>query len=80
MQWRHKEKQRLLAQLEETAEAHHIEHVAQKAREEAKKWRIAEEKEKKKKLEYLQQLQNKVLAEDTTLLEDIEESQIAGSK
>jgi len=45
--------------LQETAEAHHVEHAAQKARreaetkakEEAKKWRIVEEK---KKLEYIQ--------------------------
>jgi len=55
-----KEQQSLL-QLQEVAEARYTECVAQKARreaeakakEEAKKWRIAE---KKKKLEYIQQL------------------------
>jgi len=46
--------------LQEAVEARHVEHVAQKtrreaeakAREEAEKWRIAEEQ--KKKLEYIQ--------------------------
>jgi len=49
--------------------------VAQKARKEAKakKKRIMEKK-KKKMLEYLQQLWDKVLAEDTALLESTEES------
>ena len=39
-----------------------------------------EEKEKKKQLEYLQQLQNKVLAKDAALLESAERSQVVGSK
>ena len=64
-----------------------MEHAAQKARREveakakkkAKRWRIAEEK-KRKKLEYIQQLQNKMIAEDTTLLESTEKSQVARSK
>ena len=32
MQRRHKEKQQLQAHLEEVAETHHVEHIAQKAR------------------------------------------------
>jgi len=51
--------------------------VEAKAKEEAKKWRIVEEKEK---LEYIQQLQDKVIAEDATFLESAEESQVTGSK
>ena len=39
-----------------------------------------EEEKKKKWLEYLQQLQNKMLAEDATLLESTEGSQVIGSK
>jgi len=55
--------------------------VKAKAREEAERRRVAEEKKKKKKmLEYLQQLQDKVLEEDTTLLEGTERSQITGPK
>ena len=50
--------------MKEAVEACYIKHVAQKAkkvakakiREEAKKKRIAEEEEKRKRLEYLQQL------------------------
>jgi len=65
-----------------------VECVAQKARreaeaktkEEAKKQRLTEEEKKKKQLEYLQQLQNKVLVEDAALLEGTERSQIMGSK
>jgi len=38
------------------------------------------EKKKKKWLEYLQQLQNKVLTENTALLEGTERSQVIGSK
>ena len=61
-------------------EAHHVEHAAQKARreakakarEEAEKWRIAEEQ--KKKLEYIQRLWDGVIAEDA------EGSQVTGSK
>ena len=44
--------------------------VEEKAREEAKRQRVVEEEKKKKKmLEYLQQLQNKVLEEEVALLE-----------
>jgi len=65
-----------------------VEHAAQKARwkvkaktkKEAKKQRLVEEEKKKKQLEYLQQLQDKVLAEDTTLLENAERSQVMRSK
>ena len=50
--------------MKEAAEAHHVEHVVQKARrevkakakKEAKKQKLVEEKKKKKQLEYLQQL------------------------
>ena len=80
-----KEQQQSLLQLQETAEVCCVEHVAQKARreaeakakEEAEKQRIAEEK---KKLEYIQQLQDKMLEEEATLLEGAEGSQVAGSK
>jgi len=73
--------------LEETAKACRAECTVQKARkeaeakvrEEAKKRRI-KKKKKKKTLEYLQQLQDKVLAENTALLEGAEGSQIVGSK
>jgi len=53
--------------------------VAQKARGEveAEKQRIAE---KKKKLEYIQQLQDEVLEEEAALLKGAEGSQITGSK
>ena len=50
-----------------------------KTREETEKQRLAEEK-KKKQLEYIQQLWDKVLAEDAALLEDAKESQIIKSK
>jgi len=71
--------------LQEAAEACHTECTAQKARrevevkakEEAKKRRIAE---KKKKLKYIQQLQDKVLEKEAALLEGAEESQVVGSK
>ena len=74
MQWRHEEEQWLLVQLEKAAKLHQAEYAAQKAKrevevkakEEAKKQRIVEEKEK---LEYIQQLWNKVLEEEATLLE-----------
>ena len=42
-----------------------------KTKEEAKKWRIVE---KKKKLEYIQQLRDKVLEEEAILLERAEGS------
>jgi len=72
--------------LEEAAEACHIQHVAQKARriakakerEKAEKRRIVEEK--KKRLEYIQQLQNKILVEDATLLEGTGSFQIVRTK
>ena len=52
--------------------------VEAKAKEEAKKQKIAEEK--KKKLEYIQQLQDKVIVEDAVLLEGSKESQVIRSK
>jgi len=52
-----------------------------KAREEAKRQKVKEKELKKKRmLEYLQQLQDKVLKEEATLLEEAEESQVVGSK
>ena len=68
--------------MEEAAEVHHVECMAQKARreaeakvkEEAKRQGLVEEKKKKKWLEYLQQLWDKVLVEDATLLESTERS------
>ena len=83
MQRRYEEEQWFQACLEEVVEVYCIKHIAQKvkkiveikAREEAKKWRIVEEKKKKKKwMEYLQQLQNKVL------VEGMEGFQIMGTK
>jgi len=86
IQQQHKEEQQSLLHLQEIAEAYYIGHMAQKARrevetkakEEAKKWRIAEKK--KKKLEYIQQLWDKVIVENTILLEGSEGSQVVGSK
>ena len=89
MQWRHKEEQQLLAQLEEVAKLRRAERVAQKtrreaeakAKEEAERQRVAEEEERKKRtMEYLQQLWDEVLEEEATLMEGAEGSQIAGSK
>ena len=51
-----------------------------KVRKEAKKQRLAEKKKKKKQLEYIQQLQDKILAKNATLLKDTERSQIIRSK
>ena len=51
--------------------------VGAKAKEKAEKWRIVEEK---KKLEYIQWLQDEVLEEEAALLEGAEESQVIGSK
>ena len=51
-----------------------------RTRKEAKRKRLVEEKKKRKKLEYIQQLQDKMIAENTTLLEGANESQIAKSK
>ena len=70
-------------------EARRAEHVAQKARreveakakEETKRQSVAEEEERKKRtVEYLQQLWDKVLEEEAALLEGAEGSQVAGSK
>ena len=83
MQQRHEEQQQSLLQLQETAEAHHAEHVAQKARREAeaKRQRVVEEEERKKRtMEHLQQLQNKVLEKEAALLEEAEGSEVVGSK
>ena len=83
MQQRHEEEQRSLLQLQEAAEAHRVECVAQKARreaeakakEEAERQRVAEEEErKKKKMEYFQWLQDEVLEEEAALLEGAEGS------
>ena len=63
MQWRHKEEQWLLVQLEEVAKLCQAECVAQKARreaeekaqEEAERQKVAEEEERKRRMmEYLQ--------------------------
>jgi len=89
MQQRHREKQQLLAQLEEAAKLHQAERTAQKARreaeakakEEAERQRVAEEEERKRRtMEYLQRLRDEVLEEKAVLLEGAEGSQIAGSK
>jgi len=53
----------------------------EKAWEEAERQRAMEEEERKRRtMEYLQQLQDEVLEEETTLLEGAEGSQVAGSK
>jgi len=89
MQWRHEEKQQLLLQLKEAVRlywSYWAEHMAQKARreveekarKEAKRQRVV--KKKKRILEYLQQLQDKVLEKEAVLLEGAEGSQVAGSK
>jgi len=89
IQQRHEEEQQLLAQLEEAAKLHQAERTAQKARreaeakakEEAKRQRVVEkEKRKKRMVEYLQRLQDKVLEEEAALLEGAEGSQVTGSK
>jgi len=89
MQRRYEEEQRSLLRLQEVAEARHTEYAAQKARkeaeakakEEAKRQKVAEEEKRKKRtVEYLQQLWNKVLEEEAALLEGAEGSQVAGSK
>ena len=65
------------------------EHTAQKARREAEKkarekaerQRVVEEEERKRRMvEYLQWLQDKMLEEEAALLEGAEESQVMGSK
>ena len=89
MQWRYKEKQRLLTQLEEAVKLCWAKYAAQKARmeaeekiqKEAKRQRVVEEEERKKRtMECLQWLQDKVLEEEVALLEGAEGSQVAGSK
>jgi len=89
MQQRHEEEQQLLAQLEEAVKLRRAECAAQKARreveakakEEAERQRVTKEKERKKRtMEYLQQLRDKVLEEEATLLEGAEGSQVMGSK
>jgi len=55
--------------------------VEEKAQKEAERQRVAEEKKRKRRMvEYLQQLQDKVLEEEATLLEGAKGSQIIGSK
>ena len=52
-----------------------------KAKEEAKRQRVVEEEERKKRtMEYLQWLQDEVLEEEAALLEGAERSQVTGSK
>jgi len=52
-----------------------------KAKEEAKRQRVAEEEKRKKRtMEYLQRLQDEVLEEEAALLEGIEGSQVTRSK
>jgi len=89
MQWRHKEEQRLLVQLEEAVKLRRAERAAQKARreveekarEEAEKQRVAEEEERKRRMmEYLQRLRDEVLEEEAALLDEAEGSQVTGSK
>ena len=89
MQWWHEEEQWSLLRLQEAAEACHAEHTAQKARkkaeakakEEAKRKRVAEEEERKRRIvEYLQRLWDEVLEEEAALLEGAEGSQVTGSK
>ena len=89
MQWQHEKKQQSLLRLQEAVEAHHVEHVAQKARreaeakakEEAERQRVVEEEERKKRTrEYLQRLWDEVLEKEAILLEGAEGFQVAGSK
>jgi len=83
IQWRHKEEQQLLAQLEEAVKLHWAKRAAQKARREveAERQRVTEEEERKKRtMEYLQQLQDEMLEEKAVLLEGAEESQVMRSK
>ena len=69
-----------LRQAERTAQKARRE-VEAKAKEEAKRQRVTKEEEKKKRImEYLQQLWDKVLEEEATLLEGAKGSQVTGSK
>ena len=55
--------------------------VEEKTWKEAKRQRVVEEKKRKRRtMEYLQQLWDKVLEEEAALLEGAEGSQVAGSK
>jgi len=55
--------------------------VEAKAKEEAERQRVAEEEKRKRRtMEYLQRLQDKVLEEEAALLEGAEGSQVVGSK
>ena len=55
--------------------------VEEKDKKEAERQRVAEKKKKKKRtLEYLQQLQDKILEEEAALLEGAEGSQVMGFK
>jgi len=83
------EKQRLLVQMEEVTKLHQAERVAQKARrkveektrEKAERQRVAEKEERKRRtVEYLQWLRDKMLEEEAILLEEAEGSQVIGSK
>ena len=89
MQRRYEKEQWLLAQLKEVAKSCRAECATQtakreaeeKAQEETKRQRVVEEEERKKRIiEYLQRLQDKVLEEEAALLERTEGYQIAGSK
>ena len=84
----YEEKQQLQIHFEEVMEPCCVEHAAQKARKiakakirkETKKWRLVEEEDKKKWMEYLQQLWNEVLAKNIAILGDNEVFQVIGSK
>ena len=89
MQQRYEKEQWLLAQLKEVAKSCRAECATQtakreaeeKAQEETKRQKVVEEEERKKRIiEYLQRLQDKVLEEEAALLERTEGYQIAGSK
>jgi len=89
MQWRYKEEQQLLVQLEEVVKLCQAECMAQKARREAeeKVWkeaerqRVVERKERKgRTMEYFQRLWDEMLEEEAILLEGAEGSQVMGSK
>ena len=75
--------------MEEVAKLCQAKYMAQKARreveektkEKAEKQKVAEEKERKRRMvEYFQQLWDKMLEEEAALLERAEGSQVAGSK
>ena len=51
-----------------------------KIREKAEKWRLMEEKDKRKQLKYLKQLQDTVLAKNAALLGRTKAFQVTGSK